>query len=100
MLYWATGTIGSSFLAYRDYMKPGPMSAAQETATHPIEADRVPRGFAIFAKDMVKPPRSWAERFYDVQRWTEVPTGGHFAALEEPERLAEEIRAFFRPLRK
>jgi pimeloyl-ACP methyl ester carboxylesterase len=59
----------------------------------------VPTGFAIFAKDIATPPRSWAERFYDVQRWTEVPAGGHFAALEEPERLAEEIRAFFRPLR-
>jgi pimeloyl-ACP methyl ester carboxylesterase len=101
MLYWVTGTIGSSFLAYRDFMKARTMPAAQETESHPGKAVRVPTGFAIFAKDFFStPPRSWAERFYDVQRWTEVPTGGHFAALEEPERLAEEIRAFFRPLRK
>ena len=45
------------------------------------------------------PPREWAERAYDVVRWTEFPRGGHFAAMEEPELLAEDIRAFFRPLR-
>ncbi len=45
------------------------------------------------------PPRRWAERFFNVERWTELPSGGHFAALEEPERLAEDLRAFFRPLR-
>jgi pimeloyl-ACP methyl ester carboxylesterase len=39
------------------------------------------------------------ERFFDVHRWTELPSGGHFAALEEPELLATEIREFFRPLR-
>jgi pimeloyl-ACP methyl ester carboxylesterase len=82
-------------------MKAKSMAAAQETESQPVKAVRVPTGFAHFAKDFFStPPRSWAERFYDVQRWTEVPTGGHFAALEEPEILAEEIRAFFRPLRK
>jgi hypothetical protein len=44
--------------------------------------------------------RAWAQRFFNVQRWTEMPRGGHFAAMEEPELLAEEMRAFFRPLRK
>jgi pimeloyl-ACP methyl ester carboxylesterase len=39
------------------------------------------------------------ERFFDVHRWTELPSGGHFAALEEPDLLATEIREFFRPLR-
>jgi microsomal epoxide hydrolase len=51
----------------------------------------VPAAFAIFPKDLVTPPRAWAERFFDVQRWTEMPSGGHFAALEEPERLARDI---------
>ena len=41
-----------------------------------------------------------AERFYNVQRYTELPRGGHFAALEEPELLAEDLRAFLRPLRR
>jgi len=58
------------------------------------------RGFALFPKDISSPPREWAERFFNVQRWTEMPSGGHFAALEEPKRLAEDIREFFRPLRR
>lgn len=44
-------------------------------------------------------PRAFGERFFDIQRWTEMPRGGHFAALEEPELLVKKIRAFFRPLR-
>jgi hypothetical protein len=59
-----------------------------------------PTGFALFPKDISTPPREWAERFYNVQRWTEMLRGGHFAALEEPALLAEDIRAFFRPLRQ
>jgi pimeloyl-ACP methyl ester carboxylesterase len=59
----------------------------------------VPTGFAIFPKDIVPAPRDWAERFFDVRRWTEMPSGGHFTAMEEPELLTEDIRAFFRPLR-
>jgi pimeloyl-ACP methyl ester carboxylesterase len=51
------------------------------------------------AKEWLGSPREWAERFFDVQRWTAMPRGGHFAALEEPAALAEEIQAFFRPLR-
>ena len=42
---------------------------------------------------------AWAERFFNVQRWTEMPRGGHFAALEEPDLLAGDLREFFRPLR-
>jgi pimeloyl-ACP methyl ester carboxylesterase len=41
------------------------------------------------------PPREWAERLYDVRRWTLMPSGGHFAAAEEPELLARDIAAFF-----
>jgi len=60
----------------------------------------VPAAFAMFPKDISQPPREWAERFFNVQRWTEMPRGGHFAAMEEPELLVEDIRAFFRPLRR
>ena len=56
-------------------------------------------GWASFPKDLSHPPREWAERSYNVQRWTQMPSGGHFAALEEPELLVEDIRAFFRTLR-
>jgi hypothetical protein len=61
--------------------------------------NRRARAFAMFPKDISHPPREWAERFFNVQRWTEMPSGGHFAAIEESERLADDIRAFFRPLR-
>ena len=54
---------------------------------------------ALFPREISRPPREWAERSYNVRRWTEMPRGGHFAALEEPQLLAEDIRAFFRPLR-
>ncbi len=60
----------------------------------------VPTACAIFPKEMLSwPPRSYVERLYNVQRWTEMPRGGHFAALEEPELLIEDIRAFARGLR-
>jgi pimeloyl-ACP methyl ester carboxylesterase len=54
----------------------------------------------MFPRDISSPPREWAERFFNVQRWTTMPRGGHFAALEQPAALAEEIRTFFRPLRR
>jgi pimeloyl-ACP methyl ester carboxylesterase len=59
----------------------------------------VPCGIAVFPKDLGRPPRELAERSYNVQRWTEMPRGGHFAALEQPELLADDIREFFRDLR-
>ena len=42
-------------------------------------------------------PRRWAERYYNLKRWTIMPSGGHFAPMEEPQRLVEDLRAFFRP---
>jgi len=53
----------------------------------------------VFPKDPLSEPRAWAERFFNVERWTEMPRGGHFAAMEEPALLADDIRAFFGPLR-
>ena len=63
------------------------------------ECVAVPTAMAVFPKEISRPPREWGERSFNVQRWTEMPRGGHFAALEEPELLAEDIRTFFRPLR-
>ena len=54
----------------------------------------------LSSPERVKEQVEWAERSYNVCRWTEMPRGGHFAALEEPQLLAEDIRAFFRPLRE
>jgi pimeloyl-ACP methyl ester carboxylesterase len=100
MIYWVSGTIGSSFQPYRDFMKAGAGRWMMEMAKGWIGSSKTPAGFALFPKDIATPPREWANRFYNVQRWTELPRGGHFAALEEPELLAAEIREFFRPLRK
>ncbi|WP_327169277.1 epoxide hydrolase family protein [Streptomyces subrutilus] len=90
-LYWLTGTIGSSMRMYR-------ANAAIPPAQHARRVD-VPSGFSIFAGDVVRPPRAWLERTANTVRVTEPARGGHFAAFEEPELYAEELRAFFRPYR-
>jgi len=63
-------------------------------------SEEVPAGFALFPKDLVPPPRDWAERFFNVQRWTEMSHGGHFAAMEQPDLFVEDIRATFAALAK
>jgi pimeloyl-ACP methyl ester carboxylesterase len=83
-LYWATNTIGSSFLPYVEH-DPG----SDDKLT-------VPTGVTIFPKDLVPAPRNFAERFFNVVRWTELPVGGHFTAWEEPEAFARELTALAR----
>jgi pimeloyl-ACP methyl ester carboxylesterase len=64
----------------------------------PEEFVDVPTGIAVFANNFVdegRAPREWAERLYNVRRWTSMPRGGHFAPAEEPELLARDIAAFF-----
>lgn len=94
MIYWVTGTISSSA---RLYHEDGLQSAPQLADGQYIE---VPAGVATFPKDLTYPPRELGERFLRVARWTEMPRGGHFAALEVPELLAQEVRAFARSLRE
>jgi len=91
MLYWLTGTIGSSMRMYR-------ANAAIPAAQHARRVE-VPSGFSIFAGDVVRPPRAWLERTANAVRVTEPARGGHFAPFEEPGLYAEELRAFFRPYR-
>lgn len=91
-IYWATGTINS---ANRRYFERD----AEPRDLGPDDRVRVPTAVTIFPADIDKPPREWGERVYDVARWTVMLRGGHFAALEEPELLARDIRDFFRPLR-
>jgi hypothetical protein len=81
-------------------MKGGALRWTMEAAKGGVGSSKTPAGFALFPKDISTPPREWAERFYNVQRWTEMPRGGYFATLEEPAMLAEDIRAVFRPLRQ
>ena len=90
MIYWATETITSSARMYYENMhNPG--------ALWPAPRIELPVGVAHF-NDLI-PPRAWVEQAMNVQRWAEMPSGGHFAALEEPELFAGELREFFRPLR-
>jgi microsomal epoxide hydrolase len=89
MIYWVTGTIGSSTRMYYENSHTLP----------PMGQINVPTGIALFPADILLPPQESAERRLKIARWTTMPRGGHFAAMEEPELLADEIRAFFRPLR-
>jgi pimeloyl-ACP methyl ester carboxylesterase len=91
-IYWFTQTIASSMRLYWEGRRR-PVRFA------PGQRVDIPVGVARFAKEEPMPPRKWVERCYNVQRWTEFPRGGHFAALEQPELLAQDIRDFFRPLR-
>ena len=91
-LYWFTGAIGSSFWPYYARMH-GPWPVPEGGVT-------VPMGYAAFPKEIIRPTRGSAEKTYtDIRRWTEMPRGGHFAAMEQPGALTEEIRAFFRLVR-
>ena len=93
MLYWTSGAINSSFWPYYARAHDGWPLPGQRSVT-------VPMAYCSFPRDILHPPRALAERaFSNIQRWTVQPKGGHFAALEQPEALAEDIRAFFRPLR-
>jgi len=99
MVYWVTGSIGRAFMPYFDVLNAGPPRWIAEAVKQKLGSHDVPAGFAMFPKDLSHPPRVWAERFFNVQRWTEFARGGHFAAMEQPEALANDIREFFRPLR-
>ena len=92
MLYWVTGTMRSSMHWYVEHRRNPPV------AIRPQRIDR-PTGIAMFPKEVMRVPRRAAERKYDLRRWTEPARGGHFAAMEQPEVLVEEIRSFFRPFR-
>ena len=59
----------------------------------------MPTGFGISPKEVLMLPRAWAEERTDLRRWTIFPSGGHFAPAEQPGRLIDEYREFFRPLR-
>ena len=60
----------------------------------------VPTGVAVFPAERFAVPRASVERMFNVQRYAEMPAGGHFGALEQPQLLVDELRAFFRPLRQ
>ena len=91
-LYWATGTIASASRLYYERVNDW------STAGAPIVVS-VPTGCAIFPRDVKRVPRAWADRLYSIQRWTNMPAGGHFGSEEEPQAYVSEVRTFFRSLR-
>jgi microsomal epoxide hydrolase len=92
-LYWFTGAIGSSFWPYYARLHAGwPIPEGGTIG--------VPMAYAEFPKEILIPPRSLAEKTYtDIRSWTVMPKGGHFAALEQPGALAQDVAGFFRSLR-
>jgi microsomal epoxide hydrolase len=91
MIYWLSGSILPSMQYYWAHRVTPPVAVTPDR----IE---VPTGFALFPKEVMRPPRSVIERKYALARWSEMKRGGHFPALEEPEALAREIRAFYAEL--
>ena len=89
MIYWTTQTITSSTRLYYESRRSG--GGRRDV--------KVPLGVALFPKELVLPPRSWVDARYNLTHWTEMPRGGHFPALEEPQLLVNDIRAFCRTLR-
>ncbi len=92
-LYWVTSTITSSMRDYYDNRR-----WQGEPRLGPGDLAQVPTAVAVFPHTLVpegEPPREWAERLYDIRRWTVMPAGGHFAPAEEPELVARDIAAFF-----
>ncbi len=90
-IYWFTQTITSSSRIYYENSQTSPVK--------PMGYIDVPTGAAVFPAEIYVTPRAWAEAAYDIRRWTEMPAGGHFAALEQPKLYLDDVRAFFRQLR-
>lgn len=90
-VYWFSGNVASTLRMY------------EENARQPLKFDageRIipPLSYARFPKEIINPPREWVERMFNVARWTEMPVGGHFAALEQPRALAIDIHDAFSSL--
>lgn len=91
-IYWVTGTINSSCRLYYESAGPG--------RRPPFPKVSAPTGCALFPFELYRPPRAWADKTYpNITQWTTMERGGHFAALEAPDLLVDDVRAFFRSIR-
>jgi pimeloyl-ACP methyl ester carboxylesterase len=96
-LYWLTGTGASAARSYWDSYGVADAEAAAALAAKPV---KVPAGYTTFPGELFRAPRSWVEHIYPTQTYFhEAERGGHFAAWEEPELFATELRAAFGSLR-
>jgi pimeloyl-ACP methyl ester carboxylesterase len=93
-IYWFTQCYGTSARYYYECVH-NPWQPAHDRSPV-VEA---PTGIGVFQKEVVLMPRSWAEKYYNLKHWTEMESGGHFAPMEEPGALVEDIRKFYRGLR-
>ena len=89
-LYWVTGTVGSSMRIYREHQLSDSGEAVPKMNT--------PVAYAVFPKEVVAAPERWIDQTYHVVQRTEMPRGGHFAALEQPNLMVQDIRKFFAQL--
>ncbi len=92
MLYWATQTSASSARLYWESRHSG-------SSGQPLPFVEVPTGVARYPKEILRWPRSWVERQYNVVHWAAMARGGHFAAMEQPDLFVEDLRTFFRTVR-
>ena len=90
-LYWVTGTVGSSMRLYRERQLSDQDHAPPQMKT--------PVGYAVFPKEVATAPERWIDQTYNVVQRTEMPRGGHFAALEQPDLMVQDIRLFFAKLK-
>ncbi len=93
MIYWLTQSYGTSARFYYEAAHNPWQPSHQRMPV--VEA---PTAIAVFHNELVIQPRRWAERYYNLKRWTAFPAGGHFAPMEEPQALIGDLRAFFRSL--
>lgn len=87
-LYWVTQTIHSSVRIYNENAKKPLVFGRNDFVSVPV-------GFAKFPGELPTPPRSYIEKGFFIQHWTEMPAGGHFAAMEQPQLLANDVINFF-----
>jgi epoxide hydrolase len=99
MLYWVTDAMPSATRIYYESSRQTPRPSSMTPWTNGSKS--APMGYALFPKEINVPPRAWVERAVGPKlvHWTEMPRGGHFAAMEEPELLTADVRKFFAKLR-
>jgi len=91
-LYWITQTIHSSMRIYYENSKKPLVFKKGDFV-------QIPVAFAKFPKELPTPPRSYIEKGFNIKRWTVMPAGGHFAAMEQPQQLSEDLINFFKDLK-
>jgi pimeloyl-ACP methyl ester carboxylesterase len=93
MVYWLSSTITSSARLYWEHQH-------QSAGEGEPGFVATPTGVARYPKEVVRFPRSWIERRYNITHWVDMPRGGHFAAMEQPGLFVDDVRSFFRLMRR